>query len=118
MSQVIRASSLTPNGFVVEGVTIDQTGPVIAMRASGRISRCPGCGAISARIHSRHRRRLADLPIGNRPVRLVVLARRFHCDAILCGRRIFAERFDQNVLAPWGAGPNGSTASSIASVLL
>jgi transposase len=31
----------------------------------------------------------------------VILARRFHCDAVLCGRRIFAERFDENVLAPW-----------------
>ena len=32
---------------------------------------------------------------------LVVLVRRFHCDAVLCGRRIFAERFDEGVLAPW-----------------
>lgn len=39
---------------------------------------------------------------GRKPVRLVVLARRFHCDAVLCGRRIFAERFDAAVLAPWG----------------
>jgi len=30
------------------------------------------------------------------------MARRFHCDAVLCGRRILAERFDQDVLAPWG----------------
>jgi transposase len=34
-------------------------------------------------------------------MRLVVLARRFHCDAVLCGRRIFTERFDREVLAPW-----------------
>jgi len=32
---------------------------------------------------------------------LVVLARRFHCAAVLCGRRVFAERFDTDVLAPW-----------------
>jgi hypothetical protein len=64
-------------------------------------SHCPGCGAASARIHSRYQRRLTDLPIANRPVRIVVLARRFHCDAVLCGRRIFAERFDEKVLAPW-----------------
>ncbi len=30
-----------------------------------------------------------------------VLARRFYCDAVLCGRRIFGERFDAAVLAPW-----------------
>jgi transposase len=44
---------------------------------------------------------LSDLPLAGKPVRLVVLVRRFHCDAVLCGRRIFAERFDENVLAPW-----------------
>jgi transposase len=34
-------------------------------------------------------------------VRLVVAARRFYCDAVLCGRRIFTERFEAEVLAPW-----------------
>ena len=28
-------------------------------------------------------------------------ARRFRCDAVMCGRRIFTERFDSGVLAPW-----------------
>jgi hypothetical protein len=31
----------------------------------------------------------------------VVVAQRFRCDAILCLRRIFTERFDDRVLAPW-----------------
>ncbi|CAO3378972.1 Mobile element protein [Azospirillum argentinense] len=31
----------------------------------------------------------------------MVLARRFHCDAVLCGRRIFTERFAPEVLVPW-----------------
>jgi transposase len=39
--------------------------------------------------------------MAGKPVRLVVEARRFYCDAGLCGRRIFAERFDEGVLAPW-----------------
>lgn len=39
--------------------------------------------------------------MAGKPVRLVVEARRFHCDAVSCGRRIFAERFDEDVLAPW-----------------
>jgi transposase len=39
--------------------------------------------------------------LAGKPVWLVVLVRRFHCDSLLCGRRIFAERFDDNVLAPW-----------------
>ncbi len=35
-----------------------------------------------------------------RSVELVVIARRFRCDAVLCGRQIFAERFATDVLAP------------------
>ncbi len=101
MRLALRASSLVPSGFVVEGVEIERVGPVITVRPAGKTSQCPGCGAVSDRIHSRYRRQLRDLPIGNRPVRIVVLARRFHCDAVLCGRRIFAERFEKNVLEPW-----------------
>jgi transposase len=32
---------------------------------------------------------------------LMLRARRFRCAAVLCGRRIFAERFDDDVLRPW-----------------
>jgi transposase len=39
--------------------------------------------------------------MAGRPVRLVVVSRRFHCDAVLCGQHIFTERFDKEVLAPW-----------------
>lgn len=101
MRHALQASSLVPIGFVVEGVSNDFGGPVLTVRAASKTSRCPGCGAASARIHSRYQRRLTDLPIASKPVRIAILARRFHCDAVLCGRRIFAERFDENVLAPW-----------------
>jgi transposase len=31
----------------------------------------------------------------------LVVTRRFRCDAVLCGRQIFAERFADDALAPW-----------------
>jgi hypothetical protein len=31
----------------------------------------------------------------------MLLARRYRCDAVLCARRIFTERFEDNVLKPW-----------------
>jgi hypothetical protein len=34
-------------------------------------------------------------------VQLVVAARRFRCDAALCGRRVFTERFVEGILALW-----------------
>jgi len=73
---------------------------LIAVRPTSKVSFCPICGTRSERIHSRYPRRLADLPLVGKPVRLVIEARRFHCDAVLCDRRIFAERFDGDILAP------------------
>jgi len=42
-------------------------------------------------------RQAADLPIAGRRVILRVTVRRFWCDAVLCRRRIFAERFGADV---------------------
>src|SRR3546814_12558529 len=64
---------------------------------STSLVRSPG----SRRIHSRYLRRLTDLPIAGHPVLLLVKARRFYCDAVLCGRHIFTERFESGLLAPW-----------------
>ncbi len=101
MQPAFRVSALVPRGFVVESAVCEGVGTLITVRAVSRASTCPGCGTRSGRVHSRYRRRLADLPMAGRPVRMVVMARRFHCDAVLCGRRIFTERFDRDVLAPW-----------------
>ena len=99
--QSVRASTLIPRGFVADEAVNDVDGALITMRPARSTSLCPACGAISGRIHSRYSRRLADLPIAGRRVQLVLLARRFRCSAVLCGRRIFNERFDADVLAPW-----------------
>jgi transposase len=101
MGQALRPSTLVPRGFVVEDVVGDGVAMLIRVRPAGSGNACPGCGTRSARIHRRYQRCLADLPMAGKPVRLVVDVRRFHCDAAPCGRRIFAERFDEGILAPW-----------------
>jgi transposase len=101
MQRTLSPSALVPHGFVVGAAVSHDAGMLITVRAVTKTNACPGCGAVSRRIHSRYQRRLADLPMAGKPVRLVVMARRFHCDAVLCARRIFAERFDAGVLAPW-----------------
>jgi transposase len=101
MQRVLRPSSLVQPGFVTDDIRSEDGGVVIKLRPISRASSCPLCATQSERIHSRYHRHLADLPVTGRFVRLVILARRFHCDAVLCGRRIFAERFDPAVLAPW-----------------
>jgi transposase len=101
MGQALRSSALVPRGFVVDAAVSDGEATLITVRPASKTGACPGCGTRSDRVHSRYPRRLADLPMAGKPVRLTVVARRFHCDAVLCGRRIFAERFDEDVLAPW-----------------
>jgi len=98
---MVRAATLVPRGFAVVDAMSDEAGTSIMVRSLAGASPCPGCGTPSERVHSRYRRSLADLPIAGRPVRMVVLARRFYCQAVLCGRRVFTERFDADVLVPW-----------------
>jgi transposase len=101
MRASLRPSAVVPPGFVVESVICEDSAAVMIVRHVHEASPCPACGTNSRRVHSRYRRRLADLPIAGRPVRLALLARRFFCDVVQCGRRIFTERFDAGVLAPW-----------------
>jgi len=53
---------------------------------------CPGCGAVSAQVHDRYRRRLADLACGGRPVQVVLKVRRFCCGNPACPVATFAEQ--------------------------
>ena len=100
MQQALRRSGLVPIGFVVESAFCEADRTVITVRPSRSFGLCPSCGAVSRRVHSHYRRRVADLPLSGRIVQLVVIARRFRCDAVLCGRQIFTERYPEGVLAP------------------
>src|SRR5271170_7110071 len=100
MQQALQRSSLVPRGFVVENAYYEGDKAVIAVRASGSVGLCPSCGTVSRRVHSRYRRHVTDLPLSGRIAQLLVIARRFRCDAVLCGRQIFTERFAEEVLAP------------------
>lgn len=100
MQQALHRSSLVPRRFVVECACYEGDKAVITVRASGSVGLCPSCGTVSRRIHSRYRRRVTDLPLSGRVVELLVIARRFRCNAVLCGRQIFTERFAEGILAP------------------
>jgi len=101
MGNFLRASALVPPGFAVEEAVSEGSELLIDVRPVTTTSACPGCGKPSERVHSRYSRSLADLPVAGRRVRLIARVRRFYCDTVLCGRRIFAERFDSDLLAPW-----------------
>jgi hypothetical protein len=100
MERRFGSTRLAPAGLVVEHAAIDTDCIFLDVRAAAVSATCPCCGTNSCRIQSRYMRQAADLPIGGRRVVLRVMVRRFWCDAVLCRRRIFAERFGDNVLAP------------------
>ena len=93
-----RISSLVPSGLVVESVSDSIDSIILAVRSEAWRAGCPLCGAGSRRIHSRYAREVADLPCAGRQVQLRVITRRFVCEVPHCHRRIFAERFGDNVV--------------------
>ena len=97
----LRSSSLVPPGFIVEHAERDHAEVRLTLRHRAESSPCPGCGTIARRVHSHYQRLLGDLPMADWIVRLKLHARRFRCDAAGCHRRVFAERFAPEVLAPW-----------------
>src|ERR1700742_2998565 len=94
----IRISSLVPSGLVIESVSDSSDSIIIAVRAESCVAECPLCGARSSRIHSRYDRQAADLPCAGKEVRLQMITRRFVCEVPHCRRRIFAERFGDDVV--------------------
>lgn len=95
-----RLSDLIPAEFNVEAVH-DAVGAIV-VAASGRSEqcRCPHCGTVSRRVHSRYPRMLVDLPCAGRRLELHLTVRRFVCSVGNCHRKIFAERFGDDVIRP------------------
>ena len=100
MERSIPPSRLVSPGFLVERFESRGDRVLVAVRSAQAEGCCPCCGTQSRRVQSKYRRRASDLPIAGKCVDLLITVRRFHCDGVLCGRRIFAERFGDEVLAP------------------
>ena len=100
MSRKFLPSYLVPVGFNVERIThlVDET-CILRFRARATAA-CPSCRRISRVVRSHYCRQVGDLPLSGKRVRLLVRTRRFACEAVLCGRLIFAERFG-DVLPPY-----------------
>ena len=100
MERKFGSARLAPAGLLVEHAEFDIDRVFLDVRAKAVSATCPCCETASRRTHSRYVRQAADLPIAGRRVILRVTVRRFWCDAVLCRRRIFAERFGADILAP------------------
>ena len=81
---------LTP--VVIDSIGRVDDALVLAAHGRSRGSRCHRCGRVSTRVHSRYRRRVADLPVSGTPVVLCLTVRRFFCDQVDCSAGTFVEQ--------------------------
>ncbi|HET6352882.1 transposase family protein [Streptomyces sp.] len=75
--------------------SVELSDAVVAVRArtrSGVPAGCTGCGQLSAWCHSRYVRRLADVTVGGRPLRIDLSVRRLYCENATCPKKTFAEQ--------------------------
>src|SRR3954463_4139403 len=83
-------------GCRVKQITREDPGRLsITAKGTRPGGRCPDCGQASRAVHSRYRRRPADLPALGRAVRVDLRLRRFYCRNAACTRRTFAERLPE-----------------------
>lgn len=98
MSCRVSLSSLIPTGLAVDRHELLDGALVVTASARVSFAVCPCCTRPSRRVHSRYARHVSDLPSAGRPVRLRLVTRRFRCDEGGCRRRIFAERFGDDIV--------------------
>jgi transposase len=67
---------------------------IIYVESSDMEAQCPYCGTSSQRIHSTYTRKLQDLPIQGKKVRLHLKNKKYFCRNPECAHRTFAEQFE------------------------
>ncbi|WP_433208689.1 transposase family protein [Nocardia sp. CA-107356] len=67
---------------------------VVEATVATGLAQCPRCGTVSARVHSRYRRRLADAAVAGRRLVLRLVVRRFFCLNNDCVAKTFAEQVE------------------------
>jgi transposase len=98
----MRSATLLPDaeGLHLEALGADAERLTVVVTTRGEAACCPDCGQPSRHLHSRKRRRLADLPWQGLAVCLDLQLRRFYCRTPTCARRTFTERVP-TVVAPY-----------------
>jgi transposase len=97
MNSLASLPGLLPAGsdLEIEQVAITPEAATLTVRTAGATANCPRCGHSSQRVHSRYRRKLADLPWQGRVVMVRLISRRFFCTAATCEQKVFVERLPE-----------------------
>ena len=90
MRTAIAAHELLPEGLYLESLSVERGRVGIRVASRANRPRCPICGIVSSRAHSRYLRTVSDLPWHG--ISVEVRARRLFCDEPSCESSIFCER--------------------------
>jgi transposase len=90
--------------LVLDQVQLTPESITITVRTTAAAASCPQCQHDSARVHSRYRRTISDVPCTGLTLCLKLRIRRFFCQQLDCSRRIFTERLP-TVVAPYARCP-------------
>lgn len=86
-------SSLDPDLELLHISSSDKS-LLLTLKSTRTSAPCPACSKKGNRIHSHYTRKVQDLPISEKSVQLLIIARRWFCDHSDCKVKIFTERFD------------------------
>jgi transposase len=91
---------LLPVGLQVTDCSVSVMEEQIIIEASSPQlnSTCPTCGCSSERKHSKYLRVFGDLPTSGFYVKISLQSRKYFCDNPDCNRKIFTERFAEEIL--------------------
>ena len=78
-------------GLRLDAVCLEAHQLIFDLTSTHRAARCPDCQRRSRRAHSRFTRVVAEVSLGDLPVRLRLHARRYRCLDAACPRRTFRE---------------------------
>lgn len=90
-------SLLFPSQFAVSHNRVFDQNIHFEVMSTSHYGICPLCQPPSSRIHSYYPRKVADLPISGKRVHLFLHARKFFCEQVSCPRKIFTERWGQDL---------------------
>jgi transposase len=96
----MNACLLLPDAFTFRYSTVSGNRVIFGLMGSTPFGICPLCSKVSYKVHGYYERKVQDLPISGKTVKLYISTRKFFCEEDSCPRKVFAERFS-SCLRPW-----------------
>ena len=81
----------------VKGISMNEDQLFISAEIASKYGFCPLCGSRSKRLHSYYCRKLQDLPIISRSVKLELKVRKIFCDNPKCSKKVFSQQLSDKV---------------------